>query len=38
MSRSALSPAEGRFFGLDGLEWSVAFVGFALVGLAAWLV
>jgi hypothetical protein len=38
MSRFALSPAEGRFFGLDALEWSVTLVGSAFVGLAVWLV
>jgi hypothetical protein len=38
MSRFALSPAEGRFFGLDALEWSVTLVGAGLLGLAAWLV
>jgi hypothetical protein len=37
MSRSALSPSEGRFFGLDALEWSVTLVGSGLLGLAAWL-
>jgi hypothetical protein len=38
MARFALSPAEGRFFGLDALEWSVTLIGSALLGLAAWLV
>jgi hypothetical protein len=38
MTRFALSQSEGRFFGLDALEWSATLVGFVLVGVVAWLV
>jgi hypothetical protein len=38
MLRFALSAAEARLFGLDGLEWCVTLVSTALLGLAVWLV